>query len=64
MAKTTPLDFIRQVRLEASKVTWPARRETLVSTSLVLLMAVLAALFFFGVDIFLAEFIKIVLGRS
>jgi preprotein translocase subunit SecE len=46
-----PVKFIREVRLEASRVTWPSRRETLVTTGLVLAMAGLAALFFFAVDL-------------
>jgi preprotein translocase subunit SecE len=45
-----PLKFLRDVRLEVAKVTWPGRRETLVTTGLVFVMAVVAALFFFVVD--------------
>ncbi len=50
MAKTNPAQFIRQVRSEVSKVTWPTRKETTVSTIMVLIMVVLAALFFLVVD--------------
>jgi preprotein translocase subunit SecE len=50
MAKTSPLQFFRQVRQEAAKVTWPTRKETTVSTIMVFVMVVLAALFFFLVD--------------
>ncbi len=46
-----PVKFIREVRIEASRVTWPSRRETLVTTGLVLAMAALAAIFFFAVDL-------------
>jgi preprotein translocase subunit SecE len=46
-----PVKFIREVRVEAGRVTWPGRRETLVTTGLVLAMATLAALFFFAVDL-------------
>ena len=47
---TSPLKFIREVRAEVSKVTWPSRKETLVTTGLVLAMAALAAIFFFVAD--------------
>ena len=45
-----PFEFIQQVRAEGAKVVWPSRRETLVTTGLVLLMVVLASLFFLTVD--------------
>jgi len=45
-----PFEFIQQVRAEATKVTWPTRRETLITTGLVLLMVVVASLFFVSVD--------------
>lgn len=53
MAKTNPLEFIQQVRDEASKVTWPSRRETMISTAMVLVMVVIASLFFTFVDMIL-----------
>jgi preprotein translocase subunit SecE len=45
-----PAKFLREVRAEAVRVTWPGRRETLGMTGMVLLMAVFAGLFFFLVD--------------
>ena len=45
-----PAKFVREVRTEMVKVTWPSRRETLVTTGLVFAMAAVAALFFFVVD--------------
>ncbi len=45
-----PLKFVREVRSEVAKVTWPSRRETMVTTGLVFLMAALAAAFFFAID--------------
>ena len=45
-----PVKFVREVRLEVSKVTWPSRRETLVTTGLVFAMAAMTAIFFFAVD--------------
>jgi preprotein translocase subunit SecE len=46
-----PVRFAREVRAEAGRVTWPSRRETLVTTGLVLVMAALTAAFFFAVDL-------------
>ncbi|MGN6500526.1 MAG: preprotein translocase subunit SecE [Tsuneonella sp.] len=50
MAKTSPGEFIRQVRTEASKVVWPDREETVRTAIFVALMMVLLAVFFLGVD--------------
>jgi preprotein translocase subunit SecE len=49
-AMAIPFKFMQEVRAEANKVTWPTRRETLITTGLVALMVVLAALFFVAVD--------------
>ena len=46
-----PVRFVREVRQEAARVTWPGRRETLVTTGLVLAMSALTAIFFFSVDL-------------
>ena len=50
MAKTTPAQFVRQVRQETAKVTWPTRRETAVATAMVFALSTIAAIFFFLVD--------------
>jgi preprotein translocase subunit SecE len=50
MAKVNPLEFLRQVRQEASRVTWPSRRETGVTTAMVFAMVFVASLFFFLID--------------
>ena len=47
---TDPVKFLREVRSEVSKVTWPSRRETLVTTGLVFALSALAAVFFFVAD--------------
>jgi len=47
---SAPFKFIREVRAEVSKVTWPSRKETLVTPGLVFAMAALAAIFFFIAD--------------
>ena len=50
MAKIDPAQFVREVRAETARVTWPSRRETLITTGLVLALSVLAAVFFLVVD--------------
>lgn len=50
MATTNPLQFIQQVRSEVSKVVWPTRREVLLTTVMVFIMATLTAIFFFFID--------------
>ena len=50
MAKTTPIEFIRQVRAETAKVVWPTRRETIMTGVMVMIMTVLLGLFFLGID--------------
>ena len=62
MAKNSPLDFIKQVRQETSKVTWPTRKETMISTVMVFVMVIIAALFFFAVDQVLSTGIKLIFG--
>ena len=49
-AMANPFEFIQQVRAEASKVTWPTRRETLITTGLVILMVLVASIFFVSID--------------
>ena len=51
MARTNPLQFIQQVRAETAKVVWPTRRETGLTTVMVMIMATLFATFFFLVDL-------------
>ena len=59
---TTPAKFIKQVKQEASKVTWPDRKETTTSTIMVLIMVFIAALFFLFADWVISSVIKMVLG--
>ncbi|WP_299142512.1 preprotein translocase subunit SecE [uncultured Tateyamaria sp.] len=51
MATTNPLQFIQQVRSEVAKVVWPTRREVLLTTVMVFILAALTAVFFAIVDI-------------
>ncbi|MCF6217102.1 MAG: preprotein translocase subunit SecE [Emcibacter sp.] len=62
MAKTNPAEFVRQVRQEISKVVWPTRKETMVTTIMVFIMATIMAIFFLGVDQVLSFVIKLILG--
>ena len=62
MAKSSPAQFLREVRTEASKVTWPTRRETMISTGMVFVMVVLAAMFFFVVDEVMSLGVKLIFG--
>jgi preprotein translocase subunit SecE len=41
-----PFEFMQQVRAEGAKVTWPSRRETLITTAMVFVFAIIASLFF------------------
>jgi preprotein translocase subunit SecE len=50
MARTNPIQFLQQVRQEASKVTWPGRQEVLISTIMVIVLVILASLFFLLAD--------------
>jgi preprotein translocase subunit SecE len=62
MARTSPAQFVREVRQELSKVTWPTRKELIVTTASVFAMAIAAALFFFAVDQIIAWVVQLVLG--
>jgi len=62
MAKTSPAEFVRQIRQETSKVTWPTRKETGLTTAMVFVMATVAAIFFLLVDQVISFGIKFILG--
>lgn len=57
-----PAQFIREVRQEMSKVSWPSRKETTISTVMVLVMATLAAIFFLFVDWIISMAVQAILG--
>lgn len=50
MARTNPFSFLQQVRAEISKVVWPTRRETVVTTIMCLILVFITAVFFFLID--------------
>lgn len=64
MAKTTPIEFMRQVRAETAKVVWPSRRETIMTGVMVVIMTTLLALFFLGVDTFFDTLVKSLLSLA
>ena len=61
MAKTNPVLFLRQVKQEIAKVSWPTQKETLVTSMMVLIISVIAALFFLAVDGLIASTIGMIL---
>jgi len=50
VAKTSPIEFIRQVQAETRKVVWPTRRETVMTGVMVMIMTIILAVFFFAID--------------
>ena len=62
MSKTNPAQFMRQVRQEVSKVTWPSRKEVGVTTAMVFLVVFLFAIYFLFVDQILSFGVCLVLG--
>jgi preprotein translocase subunit SecE len=62
MATINPAQYVREVIGEVKKVTWPTRKETTVTTIMVFIMVVLAAIFFFAIDLLLSAGVKYVLG--
>lgn len=59
-----PFQFLQQVKNEASKVVWPSRKETVVTTVMVFIMATLAAGFFFAVDQVFRYVIPLAIGTG
>ncbi len=62
MARTNPGEFVQQVRREVAKVTWPSRRDTLVTTVMVFIFVAIAGVFFLVVDQILSLGVKQILG--
>ena len=62
MSKTNPAQFVRQVKQELDKVTWPSGKETWVTTVMVLVMVALTAVFFILVDLVLSRGVQWLLG--
>ena len=62
MAAFKPAEFLKEVRQETNKVTWPSRRETLITTGLVLLMVLVSSLFFLFTDTVIRWGLALILG--
>jgi preprotein translocase subunit SecE len=56
-----PLSFVQQVRVEASKIVWPTRRETVTTTIMVFIMATVVAIFFFLIDSIIGKGLELIL---
>lgn len=64
MAITNPLQFMQQVRSEVAKISWPSRREVMLTTVMVFIMAALTGVFFFAVDLLIRTGLQLVLGLA
>ena len=62
MARTSPGEFIRQVRAETAKVHWPTRKETVATAIMVVIMTSALGLFFFGIDAVFSTLVKYLLS--
>ena len=62
MAKTNPAQFVRQVRQEINRITWASRRETLLASLSVFVMALIASIFFLLVDLMLSNIVQYLLS--
>ena len=62
MAKTNPAQFVRQVRQEINRITWASRRETMFASLSVLVMALIASIFFLLVDLILSSVVQFLLS--
>jgi preprotein translocase subunit SecE len=62
MARINPFKFMQEVRAEAQKVTWPSRRETLITTAMVFVMVAATSLFFLVADQIMRLFVTFLLG--
>ncbi|GLQ35848.1 protein translocase subunit SecE [Amylibacter marinus] len=62
MASINPLQFAQQVRAEVSKVVWPTRRETVITTIMVFIMATIVAIFFTLVDLIIKAGLSGIIG--
>ncbi len=62
MAKPNPIRYLREVKAEAKKVTWPSRQETTMSTIAVFIMVTVAAIFLYFADQILAYALRLILG--
>nr|WP_286207705.1 preprotein translocase subunit SecE [Hephaestia sp. MAHUQ-44] len=64
VAKTSPIEFIRQVQAETRKVVWPGRRQTVMTAVMVIVMTSMLALFFVGIDSIFDAIVKALLSLA
>jgi preprotein translocase subunit SecE len=64
MAKISPFKFLQEVRSEVDKVTWPSRRETMITTGMVFVMVAIASIFFLVADQIMRFLVTLVLGLA
>jgi preprotein translocase subunit SecE len=62
MARTSPFKFLQEVRTETNKVTWPSRKETMITTAMVFVMVAVASVFFLVADQIIRIMVTFVLG--
>lgn len=62
MASINPAKFIREVRQEAGKITWPTRKEAGISTVMVLVLVAIAATFFVFADMLIGALVRMIIG--
>ena len=62
MAKSSPVEFFKEVRQEVNKVTWPSRRETTITTIMVFIFAIIAGIFFLAADQLIRVTVTFLLG--
>jgi preprotein translocase subunit SecE len=62
MARTSPFKFLQEVRAETQKVTWPSRRETMITTAMVFVMVAITSIFFLVGDQIIRMMVTFVLG--
>ena len=60
--KLNPAKYLREVRQEVSKVTWPSKRETFTSAGIVLIVITIAAVILMLVDQFFSFLVRVILG--
>lgn len=62
--RTSPQEFVQQVRQEVAKVSWPSRKETLITTGLVFAMSILAAVFFLLADWIISHAVRLIFNLA
>lgn len=64
MAKVSPVKFMQEVRAETDKVTWPSRKETMITTLMVFIMVAIASVFFLVADQVIRVVVTFILGAA